>query len=182
MINNITKELCAISLFSCIFVMFYFSLTAYGQGGVPEKYKQNMRIKNNVSIDTKYLLYNHGSATPITEQYYKLAKGTLITGIIIYIIFLPCLLIGILQIIKDFGVKSGLSNYIWKELFWPIKSDSSFTLFAKLYFLSLFLFNIILHIININFVPEKSYILLIVIFYIVIGFSSVYTAKLIKKT
>jgi len=182
MINNITKELCAVSLLSCIFVMFYFSISAYGQGGMPEKYKQNMRIKNNVAIDTTYLLYSHGFATSITEQYYKLTKATLIIGIIIYIIFSPCFIIGIVQRIKEFGVKSGLSNYIWKELFWPMKSDSSFTLFAKLYFLFLFLFNIILNIININFVPEKSYILLIVIFYIVIGFSSVYTAKLIRKT
>ena len=181
MINNIVKELCAVSLLSCIFVMFYFSLIAYGQGGIPEKYNQNMRIKNEMAFETTYLLYNHGYVTPITNQYYKLTKITLVIGIIIYAIFLPCLLIGIVQIIKEFGFESGLSNYIWKELFWPMKSDVSFTLFAKLYFIFLFIFNILLFVININFVSEKSYIILILITYIIIGFTSLYAIKFIKN-
>ena len=178
MTNKVIKNIAAIGLLSCLFISFYFSLLTYGNGGTPQKFDQQKHIKNTLEYDSKYVLYNHGYVTPISENYYKLIKKTLILGIIIYVLFLPCLLLALIYFINEVGFDS---NYIWKNLFWPMRDDSAFNIFAKLYFLLMFIVNGFLFFINKLFLSENNYVMFLLIIYIAICFFAFLITKFMQK-
>ena len=120
---------------------FSFFLGAYGGGGGAES-KGVSPGPDRPAPEHSHVLRNHGTVTPISEEYFGLIDRAKEAEFYGYLAALPFLLAGLIAYGVDTWKARGFRRWrlvMWLRLFVPCGSDPLLTAFAKLHLILVFL-------------------------------------------
>ncbi len=144
----------AVGIFIGVATVFPFYLTSYGSGGV-HQYK-----------DGNYILYNHGTETIISQDYYFfIEKAQKVCRKLTYI-SLPFLLLGFVGYYVLMPNRNTVSIEFYLRLFVPLLSDFSLSFLAKCYYILSFAHLMLITFIHQD-VSEQEFVTRIYIAYVV---------------